>query len=87
MVAHDVQEGRATLNFSDWANVRGEARSAGEMAEAIGEGFMPPANYLTTHPEARLTAAERQQLIDGLRATVSASGGLVGEEGEEGEED
>jgi hypothetical protein len=30
---------------------------------------MPPRIFLPTHPEARLTAAEQQQLIDGIRAT------------------
>jgi hypothetical protein len=72
-VARDVQAGRQVLNFSDWANVRGEARSAGEMAEAIGGGYMPPSIYTRQHPEAVLSAEERQALIDGLRATVGQS--------------
>lgn len=89
MVIRDVQQGRQHLNFSDWANVRGEGRSAGEMAESILEGAMPPASYLSIHPAARLSAAEREQLIAGLRATVQASGGSIGEgeEEEEGEEE
>lgn len=43
--------------------------SAHEMIETIQEGEMPLKDYLWMHPEARLTAAEQQQLIDGIRAT------------------
>jgi hypothetical protein len=32
----------------------------------IQEGEMPPFKYLLMHPEAKLTASERQALIDGL---------------------
>jgi hypothetical protein len=67
LVYRDVIEGREYLNFSDWANCRGEGCSPGEMAEAIFGGYMPPANYLITHPEARLTDAEKQELVTGLR--------------------
>jgi hypothetical protein len=72
-VVHDVVEGRQVLNFSDWANVRGERRSAGEMSEKIHEGTMPPASYLPLHPNANLSDAEKQQLIAGLKATVAQS--------------
>jgi cytochrome c551/c552 len=43
---------------------------AGRMTEQIQSGRMPPANYLLMHPTARLTDAERQQLIQGLSATL-----------------
>lgn len=72
LVAHDVQEGRQVINFSDWENVRGEGRSAGEMAEAIHGGWMPPAIFLPMHPEARLTQEEKDALIQGLQATLSS---------------
>jgi hypothetical protein len=70
-VARDVQVGRQVINFSDWEHVRGEGRSAGEMAEVIRGGWMPPENYLSTHPEARLTQAEQDALIQGFQATLS----------------
>ncbi|MCG3185007.1 MAG: hypothetical protein ICCCNLDF_03183 [Planctomycetes bacterium] len=35
---------------------------------------MPPWFYLPTHPEARLTDAEKQALIAGLEATVGTKG-------------
>lgn len=72
-VARDVQRGRRVVNFSDWQHVRGEGRSAGEMAEAIGEGFMPPRQYVSMHPQADLSQADRQALIEGLLATLAAS--------------
>jgi hypothetical protein len=46
---------------------------------------MPPATYLLTHPNAGLTDAEKQQLIDGLSKTVGAGvGGGEGNEQQEG---
>jgi len=71
LVAHDVHEGRQTINFSEWQNVRGEGRSAGEIAEVIRSGWMPPSSYLSLHPNARLTQAEQDALIQGMRATLS----------------
>lgn len=51
----------------------GEAESgseaAEEMIEEIEEGSMPLPDYLPMHPEARLNATEKQQLIDGIRNT------------------
>ncbi len=68
LVTRDVQEGRATFNFSEWSG--GGSGMAGEMAEVISEGEMPLPIYLSMHPEARLTEAEKQQLIDGLQASL-----------------
>lgn len=66
LVQHDVEEGRQYLNFSDW----GKTREKGEIPEAVQEGYMPPAKFLTLHPEARLTETEKQELIKGFQATV-----------------
>ena len=43
----------------------------------IRSGDMPVPIYLVTHPEARLTDAEKQQLIDGLNATFGGEVGVV----------
>ncbi|MCA9989746.1 MAG: heme-binding domain-containing protein, partial [Anaerolineales bacterium] len=43
-----------------------EAERERELTEVISEGEMPPAIYLLQHGSARLTDAEKQQLIDGL---------------------
>lgn len=72
LVAHDVEEGRAKLNVSMWGQQRNEGDEA---AESVREGEMPLQIYLPTHPEARLTPAEREQLIAGLAATFGDEGG------------
>ena len=64
LVNKDVNEGRKKLNFSTGGHVEGD-----EMIEQIQRGKMPPAVYLPMHPEANLTTAQKQQLIDGLQAT------------------
>lgn len=64
LVVHDVDEGRAEMNLSTGRELEGD-----EMAEQIQRGEMPPAKYLILHPDANLSAAEKQQLIAGLRAT------------------
>ncbi len=71
LVQHDVEEGRQKLNFSTWAQGGGE--EAHEMTEVIAEGEMPMPIFLLTHPEARLTAAEKQALMNGLQATAGGS--------------
>ena len=79
LVQRDVDEGRGRLNFSECGVPRsrgregGEDREGGEGTEEIAEqvlrGSMPPAQYTIIHAAARLTAAERQALAQGL--TVS----------------
>jgi hypothetical protein len=69
LVARDVYEGRQRLNFSDWQN--SYLRDAGEIASVINEGEMPPFQYLPTHPSARLSTAEKTQLINGLESTLN----------------
>jgi mono/diheme cytochrome c family protein len=71
MVQHDVEEGRAKLNVSRWGQGEFEAHEA---VETVQEGQMPPAIFLVTHPEARLTPVEQQALIQGLRATFGDEG-------------
>lgn len=70
LATNHVEEGRAILDFSSWDRPQHELD---EMAETIDEGEMPPRYYTILHSTARLSAAEKQQLIDGLRATLAAS--------------
>ncbi|MBP8059451.1 MAG: heme-binding domain-containing protein [Chloroflexi bacterium] len=70
LVQHDVEEGRQEVNFSDWGRGR-EGERPGELAESLNEGEMPMAMFLVTHPDARLTAAEKEALIQGFQATAS----------------
>lgn len=68
LVANDTYEGRSKLNFSEWGSQSGEeAREAGE---AVMEGEMPPLKYFPTHPDARLTDAEKLALAQGLDASL-----------------
>ena len=65
-LANHINEGREKLNFSAW-DQRNEDFE--EVQEVVAEGEMPLWDYLLIHPEAKLSAAETQQLLDGLQAT------------------
>ena len=73
MVASHVSEGRDALNFSTVGKSSNVGRKLGDAVEVIQEGSMPPSYYthFGKHPEAKLTPAEKQQLIAGLSATAS----------------
>ncbi len=86
LVAHDTHEGRAEMNISTDRRVEWD-----EMQEKINEGEMPLPIYLPLHPEARLSPAEKAELVAGLAATLGTEGGRkagIGRGGaeEEGEE-
>lgn len=56
LLAHDVVEGRAALNFSEWPEDEEDRQFNREQAlEILLEGEMPPWFYLPAHPEAKLT--------------------------------
>ena len=67
LTAHDVAEGRRTLNFSEWDRRQKEAH---ESAKTVRTGKMPPWLYLLPRPHARLSETERAALIRGLEATL-----------------
>jgi hypothetical protein len=67
LVQRDVNEGRAVLNFSEWPRPQEEAKKA---SEEVLEGEMPPAAYTLAHAHARLNAADRDRLAQGLARTV-----------------
>jgi hypothetical protein len=70
LVQHDVNEGRAVLNFSEWQRPQKEAAEA---SEELLEGEMPPAAYLWLHTHARLSAADRDGLARGLAKTLGGA--------------
>lgn len=78
LVARDVQEGREHFNISD-ATASSHSHSGHDESpsEPVREGQMPMPIYLLTHPEARLTDEERQQLIVGLDATFGGEARVV----------
>ena len=72
MVAGHISEGRDALNFSTVGKSNHLSHQLGEAVEVLQEGSMPPSYYthFGKHPEAKLTSAEKQQLIAGLSATA-----------------
>jgi len=78
ITSYDVIEGREALNFSDW-DYTPEAESnepfapktlPERIADEINSGRMPPGTYRLMHPEARLSDAQKQALIEGLQRTI-----------------
>jgi hypothetical protein len=65
LVASDVKEARRYLNFSQWPidNPDREVKWLENISEQLGYKEMPPIEYKLMHPAARLTAAQREQLI------------------------
>ncbi len=60
LVASDVNEGRAKLNFSQWNIYSPEMVhiKMRQICREVQSGDMPPAYYLPMHPGAKLTAAD-----------------------------
>jgi Haem-binding domain len=56
----------------EWDEDDGEADDA---ADAVADGSMPPRRYVLVHPDAALSGAERQVLVDALEAMDRARGG------------
>lgn len=67
LIAYDVIEGRQKFNFSDWQNNPGELD---EMIETIQGGEMPPIQYWVFHPNSRLNAQQKQELINALESSI-----------------
>jgi len=75
LVQHDVDEGRASLNFSEW----GRGGEQENPAEGMTEGGMPPFVYVLTHPSASFSDADRAAFLKGLNATFGGGGGGGGD--------
>jgi hypothetical protein len=77
-IKNHVDEGRAKLNFSEWGSGRGEGGD--DAAETVRNGSMPPSYYtwFGLHSNAKLTAAEKKELADGLTKTFQQSGSSRG---------
>ena len=70
LTQRDVEGGRSALNFSEWNKPQD---GAGDLADAISGGSMPPWFYTLMHPKAKLSQADEQRLIAGLAATLKNS--------------
>ena len=65
LVVSDVNEGRKHLNFSAWpTDPAAVAKKLDRINEVLDYREMPPTKYTLLHPEARLTDAQRKQLMD-----------------------
>ena len=69
-LADHVRKARSDLNFSDWPAFDFEEQEYAfrEIEEQIEKGEMPLPNYLILHPEARLSDADRETLLDWARS-------------------
>lgn len=67
LVQRDVNGGRSHLNFTEWDKPQKHAK---DIAEVVKSGDMPPWFYLPMHPNAKLSDAEKQALIDGAAKSV-----------------
>ena len=65
LMAHDVKEGRGEVNFSTWEKYdeRRKTRKLKEIVDQVEKSEMPLWYYLPLHPEAKLSAAERDLII------------------------
>ena len=88
LVYKDVASARRHFNVSEWGRPR---NSGDEAAYEVQQGFMPLDPYVKLHPSANLNAAEKAELVRGLRATFphgaeedSTEAGPDGDEAGEG---
>ena len=65
LIATDVNEGREHLDFSDWpAEPERAAKKLDRVNEVLGYREMPPKKYTLLHANARLTEAQRKEIMD-----------------------
>ena len=76
VVSRHVMEARQRLNFSEWEAYASDPDTAShklaEIADQVSSGKMAPWYYRAMHSEARLSRAERQQLIRWARTSSAA---------------
>lgn len=66
LVSRDTRMGREHLNFSEWEDYSkmDKAKQLGDLAEEVEDGAMPMPIYILMHPEAKITMAQRELLIE-----------------------
>jgi hypothetical protein len=67
----DIDYAHREMNLSRWDQPQPGARNA---VDQVQQGDMPLPLFTLVHPEARLSPTERAELIQGLDATMAASG-------------
>lgn len=89
LTQNHIQEGRSKVNFSTWgtSSAHDQSEALEEIPETIAEGEMPLWDYNLMHPEARLSEAEKQTLIDWFNSGGLASGQPEGDKNHHEEDD
>ena len=66
LIARDVKKGRKEVNFSTWEKYddKRKARKLKEIAKQVEKGGMPLYYYLPFHPDAKLSPAERELIVN-----------------------
>lgn len=68
-LVHDVNEGRKHWNLSNWpTDPKRSSRRLEELCEQVEHGEMPLAVYVTMHPAAKLSEADKKTLCDWANA-------------------
>ena len=72
LVAGDVKEARAKLNFSQWNIYSPEMTriKLGEICQEVQKGDMPPRYYLPMHPDTKVMLAEVSAICSATVAQV-----------------
>jgi hypothetical protein len=68
LARHDVDEAKENVDFSNW-NGR---LTAARLRRSLDHG-MPPLQYTVAHPEARITQAQKETLVQGFQASLQAN--------------
>jgi hypothetical protein len=72
LVVSDTTEGREHLNFSDWpAEADRAAKKLDRINEVLDYREMPPKKYTLIHADARLTDAQRKEIMDWTEAAAA----------------
>ena len=74
LVANDVKDGRAKLNFSDWpvADPARAARKFGNISDVVDSAEMPPKKYTLIHGDAELSEDQRKAIVNWAEAQADA---------------
>jgi hypothetical protein len=80
LTQRDVDRGRDELNFSEWGS-----QDVDDLHDAVEHGEMPPWQYTLNHPEAKLSDAETERLVEALE--VLEDGADADEDSEAGSEE
>jgi mono/diheme cytochrome c family protein len=73
LAVFDTVRARRVFNLSEWGTVpiKGDRGSGvSDVVDVINDGSMPPSLYTLMHPDAILTAPEKQQLIQGFQKSL-----------------